>query len=138
MKGPPQVSTLARSSSESSAGESSNVVKDEDQKQSTEVVTQSEPSPPKKDDNEEEEEEDGSGTAGLAGFLQLLQAMSGGVRVQSSGDDGDGIQGLLARLGIVTRKFDFFVDLTFVYELIFRTKYSKENSQFNTASNWKC
>ncbi len=104
MKGPPQLSTFARSSSESSADETSKIVKKEDEKPSTEVVTQSEPSPPKE---EEEEDEEGSGeSAGLAGFLQLLQAMSGGgARVQSSGDDGDGIQSLLARLGIVTRKF---------------------------------
>ncbi len=106
MKGPPQLSTFARSSSESSADETSKIVKKEDEKPSTEVVTQSEPSPPKKDDEEDEDEEGSGESAGLAGFLQLLQAMSGGgARVQSSGDDGDGIQSLLARLGIVTRKF---------------------------------
>ncbi len=29
----------------------------------------------------------------------------GGIRIPSTSDDGDGIQGILARLGIVPRKF---------------------------------
>ncbi|CAF4299166.1 unnamed protein product, partial [Adineta steineri] len=56
------------------------------------------------DDEEEEAEEENGGSGNMLGFLQLLQAMSGGsVRVPSTNDDGDGIQGLLARLGIVTQ-----------------------------------
>jgi len=35
--------------------------------------------------------------------------MSGGALHAPSGGDGDGIQGLLARLGIVTRKFYFLL-----------------------------
>jgi hypothetical protein len=76
-------------------------------------VKQSESPPTKKDDNEEEEESNDSG--GLMGFLQLLQAMSGGViRAPSTNDEGDGIQGLLARLGIVPRKFSFFNQINFL------------------------
>ncbi|CAF1630017.1 unnamed protein product, partial [Adineta ricciae] len=38
------------------------------------------------------------------GFLQLLQAISrGAIRVPSNDDDGDGVQGLLARLGIINQ-----------------------------------
>lgn len=33
---------------------------------------------------------------------------SGGIRTTNTNDEGDGIQNLLARLGIVTRKFVFF------------------------------
>jgi hypothetical protein len=40
--------------------------------------------------------------------------MSGGAVQASSAGDGDGIQGLLARLGIVTRKFYFL----FIYFLL--------------------
>jgi hypothetical protein len=103
-KGPPQLSAFAHSDSESFSDELSNVAKrdeEEEEKPSSELVKPSESSTEKKDDNEEEE--DSSDTGGFAGFLQLLQAMSGGaIRIPTSGDDGDGIQGLLTRLGIVT------------------------------------
>jgi hypothetical protein len=106
LKGPPQLSTFARSSSESSSDELSTVVKQNDEKPSSEIVKKSESSPEKKDNNEEEE--DTTDNAGFIGFLQLIQAMSGGtIRAPSTNDDGDGIQSLLARLGIVTRKFLF-------------------------------
>jgi len=75
-------------------------------------VKQSESPPTKKDDNEEEEESNDGG--GLMGFLQLLQAMSGGViRAPSTNDEGDGIQGLLARLGIVPRKFSLIKSISY-------------------------
>ena len=103
IKGPPQLSAFVRSDSESFSDELSNVAKreEEEEKPSSELVKPSENSTEKKDENEEEE--DSSDAGGFAGFLQLLQAMSGGaIRIPTSGDDGDGIQGLLTRLGIVT------------------------------------
>jgi hypothetical protein len=103
IQGPPQVSTFVRSDSESFPDELSNVVRQKEEKPSSELIKPSESSTEKKDDNEDEDE-DTNDAPGFAGFLQLLQAMSGGaISIPSTGDNGDGIQGLLARLGIVTR-----------------------------------
>jgi hypothetical protein len=97
-------------------------------------VKQSESPPVKKDDNEEDDDTNDSG--GLMGFLQLLQAMSGGaIRAPTGNEDGDGIQGLLARLGIVTRKFHFLFSIT---SFLFRNQYAKEIIKCHTSSNWKC
>lgn len=110
--GPPQLSVFARSDSDSVSDELSTVVKQVDENVSKEIVQKSDVSSEKKDDNEGEENNDG---ANFIGFLQLLQSMSGGaIRVTSTNDDNDEIQGLLTRLGIVTRKFH----LIFLYSLI--------------------
>ncbi|CAF1675017.1 unnamed protein product, partial [Adineta ricciae] len=108
--GPPQLSAFVHSGSESNSEDlpTSTPQKNEKQPPTTESPKPSESSPEKKDekvdDDEEEEEEEGSarGGAGFGSFLQLLQAVSGGaIRVPSNDDDGDGVQGLLARLGII-------------------------------------
>ncbi|CAF4421765.1 unnamed protein product, partial [Adineta steineri] len=82
-------------------------VQQNNEKSPSEIVKQTESSSTKKDDDDDEEEEaeeENGGSGNMLGFLQLLQAMSGGsLRVPSTNDDGDGIQGLLARLGIVTQ-----------------------------------
>ncbi|CAF1931645.1 unnamed protein product [Rotaria magnacalcarata] len=97
--GPPQLSTLGRSDSESISDELTNTLKQDDEKPSTDTIKRSESLSEKKDTNEDEENNDASG---FLGFLQLLQSMSGGgIHVSSSNDDGDDIQSLLARLGIV-------------------------------------
>ena len=59
------------------------------------------------DDDDEEVEEGSSSPGGSVGFLQLLQAMSA-VRVQAASDNErpDGILGLLAQLGMITREFE--------------------------------
>ncbi|CAF1656107.1 unnamed protein product, partial [Adineta ricciae] len=113
--GPPQLSTFARSGSESNSEELPNSTLQNNEKKppTTESPKPSESSPEKKDekvddDDDEEEEEEGSsggrGGAGFGSFLQLLQAVSGGaIRVPSTNDDGDGVQGLLARLGIINQ-----------------------------------
>ncbi|CAF3908727.1 unnamed protein product [Adineta steineri] len=105
--GPPQVSTFTRSDSESVSEELlTTTVQQNNEKSPSEIVKQTESSSTKKDDDDEEEEveEENGGSGNMLGFLQLLQAMSGGsLRVPSTNDDGDGIQGLLARLGIVTQ-----------------------------------
>jgi hypothetical protein len=111
---PPQLSTFARSSSEFSDDETPKGVKKEE-KPSTEVMTRSEPSEPKKDNNEEEDDDEEDGGTAFGNFFQLLQALSGGgVRVQPSSDDGDGIQCLLARLVIVIRKYHLFRSFDFL------------------------
>jgi hypothetical protein len=108
LKGPPQLSTFARSDSESFSDAASNVVKkkEEEEGEKSSLEIKKSDSPPAKKDDDEEEEESGD-TAGFSGFLQLLQAMSGGSMQlpSANGGDSDGIQNLLARLGIVTRKF---------------------------------
>jgi len=98
ISGPPQLSTFIRSSSESSFNEPTTpIAAAATPKVDDEIV--------KKDDDEDESNEN----QGFMGFLQLLNSMSGGsIRMPSAGDDGDGIQGLLTRLGIVTRKFNDF------------------------------
>ncbi|CAF2694528.1 unnamed protein product [Rotaria sp. Silwood2] len=99
--GPPQLSTLARSDSESITDELSNNVKLDDEKVSKEIIKKSESLSEKKDENEDEESND---VGSFIGFLQLLQSMSGSaIQVSSTNDDGDEIQNLLARLGIVTQ-----------------------------------
>lgn len=125
MLGPPQLSTFARSSSESSVDASATRTKSETAKPSTEIAQESEESPSKKEEQEAgEEEEESASPGGFSGFLQLLQAMSGGAaRTQSSGDSEDGIQHLLTRLGIVPRTY-FFISLLksflFIHRIIFR------------------
>lgn len=102
--GPPQLSAFARSSSGSSA------VEQEPKKPTDESVQPTEESPSKKDDDDDDEDGESTPGVNLAGFLQLLQGISGSsVRVEPSAggstDDDDGIQNLLTRLGIVPRKF---------------------------------
>ncbi|UJR29256.1 hypothetical protein I4U23_010470 [Adineta vaga] len=105
--GPPQLSAFIRSSSESNSDEFINSGQENGEKKSSiELTKPLESSTEKKDAEEEEEEEEqgGNDSPGFTGFLQLLQAMSGGaISIPSNNDDGDGVQGLLARLGIITQ-----------------------------------
>jgi hypothetical protein len=64
--------------------------------------------------------------------------MSGGAIHGPSANDGDGIQGLLTRLGIVTRKFYLSSLIYLLLISIFRNKFSKKINKYNTETNWKC
>ncbi|CAF3520932.1 unnamed protein product [Rotaria sp. Silwood1] len=99
--GPPQLSMIGRSDSESVCDDLLNTIKQDNEKVSTELIKKSDSLSEKKDENEDEESND---TRSFMSFLQLLQSMSGGaISLASTNDDGDEVQNLLARLGIVTQ-----------------------------------
>ncbi|CAF0923583.1 unnamed protein product [Rotaria sordida] len=99
--GPPQLATFTRSDSESLSDELLNTIKQDNEKSSTEIIKKSEILTEKKDENIDEENND---PGSFIGFLQLLQSMSGGaIQLSTTNDDGDEIQNLLTRLGIVTQ-----------------------------------